>query len=68
VGEEFCIARLAQRLAEIAARTQEPETAARLVALVDEVLAADGLVAEPRGAGTDPRRVGRRQVSAAAAS
>lgn len=67
MGEEFCIARLAQRLAEIAARTQT-ETAARLVALVDEVLAADGLVAEPRGAGTDPRRVGRRQVSAAAAS
>jgi len=70
MAEELCLIALAQRLAEIATQTQEPDTAARLMVLVNEVLASAGLGPGPQGAGSaaDSRRAGRGRAWLAAAS
>lgn len=53
MAEELGLIELAERLAEIAAHTREPETATRLIMLVNEMLASVGLAPPQRGPGSD---------------
>lgn len=46
MGDDLSMVELARRLGEVASQTRDPESARRLMALVNEVLAAAGLPAQ----------------------
>jgi hypothetical protein len=58
----LCLLRLARDLAKLASETRDPETAAGLIALVNEVLVAAGHLPKAAGGGSSDGNGGARKA------